>query len=125
MAEIPAPAIPGPKPAPGTPTGFTATIGADGALTLKWKCANPRGTSGTIYQVWRRSSPSAEFQYVGGSGSKTFVDPTIPAGSTAVTYQIQAVRSTAVGEPAQFIVNFGTDEGEAFASVASAPKLAA
>jgi hypothetical protein len=124
LAEIPAPATPSPKPAPGTPTNFTATIGADGALKLKWKCANPKGTSGTIYQVWRRSSPTAEFTYLGGSGTKTFVDPTIPAGATAVTYQIQAVRSTAAGPWAQFNVNFGAG-GTGVTATAVGPKLAA
>jgi hypothetical protein len=124
LAEIPAPATPGPKPAPGTPTRFTATLGGDGALTLRWSCANPRGTSGTIYQVWRRTSPAAEFTYVGGTGRKTFVDPTIPAGATAVTDQIQAVRSTVAGPWAQFNVNFGVG-GTGGATVLAAPKLAA
>jgi hypothetical protein len=43
-----------------------------------------------------------------------------------VTYRITAVRSTAVGLAAEFIVNFGTgSSGEMVASVVSAPKLAA
>jgi hypothetical protein len=111
LAEIPAPAVPSPRPAPGTPTDFAAALDGNGALSLKWKCANPPGSSGTIYQVWRRNSPTGEFTYLGGSGSKDFVDATIPAGSAAVTYQIQAVRSTAVGAWAQFNVNFGVAAG--------------
>jgi hypothetical protein len=69
-----------------------------------------------------------EFEYLGGSGAKEFIDATIPAGETALTYQIQAVRSTAVGLWATFNVNFGTNSaGGATTSVTetSAPKIAA
>ena len=126
LAEIPAPAIPSPRPAPGKPTDFVATLEENGAVTLKWKCPNPAGTSGTIYQVWRRDTPTGDFNYLGGTGSKSFEDATIPAGSGGVTYQIQAVRSTAVGLWAQFNVNFGVSSGgEMTASVVSAPKIAA
>lgn len=111
LAEIPAPATPGPVPAPGQPTGFAAALGADGTVTITWKCANPPGSTGTIYQVWRRIGAAGEFSYAGGTGAKKFVDATIPAGSTGVTYQIQAVRSTAVGPWAQFNVNFGVGTG--------------
>jgi hypothetical protein len=45
---------PAPRPAPGTPNRFAVALAGDGALTLKWKCNNPRGASGTMYQVWRR-----------------------------------------------------------------------
>lgn len=100
-------ATPTPRPAPGTPYKFTATLGADGALTLDWKCNNPRGSGGTIYQVWRRLGATGEFQYLSGSGTKKFVDGTIPAGTAQVTYRIQAVRSTAVGAWAEYAVNFG------------------
>jgi hypothetical protein len=123
LAEIPAPAIPSPRPAPGKPTDFTATLEENGSLNLKWKCANPAGTSGTIYQIYRRTSPTGEFTYIGGSGSKAFEDATIPAGSSGVTYQIQAVRSTAVGLWAQFNVNFGVSSGGGvtMASVSETP----
>ena len=113
MAEIPAPAIPSPRPAPGKPTSFIATLEENGALTLKWKCPNPPGSSGTLYQVSRRNTPTGDFNYLGASGTKKFVDATIPAGSSGVTYQIQAVRSTIAGAVAQFNVNFGVAGGGA------------
>jgi hypothetical protein len=111
LAEIPAPAIPSPRPAPGKPTGFVVTLEENGALTLKWKCPNPAGSSGTLYQVFRRNTPTGDFNYLGASGTKSFVDATIPAGSGGVTYQIQAVRSTIAGPLAQFNVNFGVSGG--------------
>ena len=110
LAQIPAPATPTAVTTLGKPTDFSVELSETGALTLTWKCASPRAT-GVVYQVWRCASPTDEFTYLGGSGSKLFVDSTIPAGSSQVTYQIQAVRSTAVGEFAQFNVNFGVSGG--------------
>ena len=98
---------PAPRPAPGTPNRFTVALAADGALTLRWKCNNPRGCSGTIYQVWRRIGSVGAFEYLGGAGTRAFVDATIPAGTPQVTYRIQAARSTAVGAWAQYTVSFG------------------
>jgi hypothetical protein len=50
-------------------------------------------------------------EFVGASGVKSFVDDTLPSGASPVTYQITAVRSTARGNPAQFVVNFGVGGG--------------
>lgn len=111
LAQIPAPATPTPVGPPGTPTDFTVTLNQDGSIELGWKCANPAGSVGTVYQVWRRVGGTGEFTYIGGAGDRKFLDTTIPAGSSAVTYQIQGVRSTAVGPFAQFNVNFGTSSG--------------
>lgn len=120
-------ATPEPVPQPGTPTSFKVTLNADGSLDLGWKCKNPPGSRGTIYQVWRKIG-AGEFTYVGGTGARKFVDSTVPAGTAGVTYQLQAVRSTAVGDWAQFNVNFGmTAGGTMTAAVAEAApaKLAA
>lgn len=109
---------PSPRPVPGTPGDFTVELRGDGALQLRWKCANPPGTAGTIYQIARRIGATGEFVLLGGTGTKSYLDTTVPAGSTGVTYQIQAVRSTGVGLPAQFNVNFGVSaSGQAEAGV--------
>lgn len=97
---------PAPRPAPGTPFKFVVTLQSDGSLMLGWKCNNPKGAGGTMYQVFRRVGTSGDFVYLGGSGKKDFVDATIPAGTSQVTYKIQAVRSTAIGEWAEYNVNF-------------------
>lgn len=117
LAQIPAPATPSPTPPPSKPSDLVVTLDDSGTINLKWKCANPARTSGTMYQLFRRTSASGEFQYIGGTGKKSFADNTLPAGSTAVTYQIQAVRSTSVGPSAQFNVNFGIGGGTMTASV--------
>jgi hypothetical protein len=107
MAEIPAPATPTGVTTLGQAYDFSVELDASGALNLKWKCSSPRA-SGVVYQIYRRIDPTGEFAYIGGCGTKSFTDATVPAGSSQVTYQIQAVRSTAVGPWAQFNVNFGT-----------------
>ena len=129
LALLPIPATPGPVAAPGTPTNFTVVLNPDGSLKLRWKCPNPAGAGGTIYQISRRTGSTGALNTIGGSGTRSFIDATVPAGVASVMYQIVAVRSTASGTAAQFLVHFGTGAsgGEAIASVVAvtAPKLAA
>ena len=115
------------EPAPGKPTGLVVTLDESGVLNLAWKCPNPPGTMGTVYQIWRRTTPTGAFEYLGGVGEKKFTDATIPAGSSQVSYQVQAVRSTAVGEWAQFDVQFGVGGGTvaSVSETAATPKIAA
>ncbi len=118
LAQIPPPATPGVTPPPGTPFEFTVGLLQNGALELKWKCNNPSGTQGTIYEVKRAIGGGAggpQFVFVGATGVKLFTDDTLPNGSAPVTYQITAVRSTQRGKPAQFTVNFGIGGGGGFA----------
>ena len=123
--------LPSPRPAPGTPGNFKVTLRDDGSLDLAWTCSNPRGSSGTIYQVFRRATPDGEFTYLGGTGDKKYLDDAIPAGASSMTYQIQAIRSTVAGPWAQFNVSFGTPVSAGGAMTASvdetpkSPKLAA
>lgn len=113
LAQIPAPADPSTAPPPGTPFDFTVGLLQNGALELKWKCTNPSGTQGTIYEV-KRAIGGGALNFVGATGVKVFTDDTLPSGSAPVTYQITAVRSTARGNPAQFTVNFGIGGGGGF-----------
>ncbi|MGE0295017.1 MAG: hypothetical protein AB7P97_21935 [Hyphomonadaceae bacterium] len=106
LAQIPPPADPSTAPPPGTPFEFRVGLLQNGALELRWKCNNPSGTQGTIYEV-KRSIGGGAFNFVGATGVKSFTDDTLPSGATPATYQVTAVRSTARGNPAQFTVNFG------------------
>jgi hypothetical protein len=127
LAEIPAPATPTTIGPPGTPTKLQATLNPDGSVALGWTCANPAGSQGTIYHVYRQLEATGEFTFVGGTGTRKFTDTTIPSGLTQVVYQIQAVRSSAIGIAAEFIVKFGTGAGAGTTamSLPVAPKLAA
>jgi hypothetical protein len=119
LAQIPPQAPPSPAPPPGTPYQLEVSLLQTGALKLRWKCQNPSGTSGTVYEVFRRNQPGAPFQYIGALGGRSFTDETLPSGSASVTYQITAVRSTVRGNPAQFTINFGIGGGGAFNFIAS------
>jgi hypothetical protein len=110
LADLPIPAKRSPKGAPGTPTELKVVMNPMGELELKWKCVNPKGTSGTLYMVYRRIGTGA-FVSLGGTGEKRFVDTTIPVGTSQIVYKIQGIRSTAAGEWAQFIVTFGMNAG--------------
>lgn len=123
LALIPPPAAPSRIPAPGTPTEFTATLLADGSLKLRWKCPNPANAVGTVYQLSRRTGATGPFDVVGIVGKRSFVDTTLPADTSSVTYEIVAVRSTTTGVANRFVVNFGVSNGAA--AVVGSPKLAA
>ena len=118
--------------APGEPRDFKVTLQGDGSLKMTWKCDN-HGTGGTMYQIFRRIGLAGEFAYIGGAGSRQFVDSTVPAGASQVTYQIQGMRPTAAGPWAQFNVNFGSAGSNAMASglsvtagtTGTGPKIAA
>ena len=95
----------------------------NGSVKLRWKCDNPAGSSGTLYHVFRKvGTAPGEFTFVGGSGSRTFVDGTVPSGVATIVYQVQAARTTAVGDAAEFVVNFGVGTGGLMtASVSESP----
>jgi hypothetical protein len=107
LAWIPQPKKRSPIGAPGRPYQFSVTLQPIGWVELRWKCRNARGSVGTMYEVWRRIGGAGALERVGMSGTKRFVDKTVPAGSGVVMYQVRAVRTTAVGEWAQFNVYFG------------------
>lgn len=109
LATLPAPAAKRPMGAPGTPSKLLTDLHGDGSLGLRWECKNPRGSCGTIYHLYRRVGRNGRFEYLGLSGEKQYTDKTIPNGATWIEYEIQAVRSTAKGERANFPVAFGTN----------------
>ncbi len=109
LASIPIPATPSPVGPPGQPSDFATELDGDGSLIITWKCVNPAG--GTMYQVFRQIGGEGDFDYIGGSGEKKYVDTTIPAGATQLTYKVQAQRTTGAGMWATFNVYFGTNAG--------------
>jgi hypothetical protein len=120
LARVPAAAKRSPTAEPGTPFELTTRLGGNGSLILQWKCKNPRGSTGTVYQLSRRIGPDGPFAYLGLTGEKRFVDNTIPAGATAIEYEIRAVRSTKAGEVAIFPVRFGTN-GQSLPAASTVP----
>ena len=108
-AQIPPPSAPGPVGPPGTPFDFRAGLNPDGTITLRWKCNNPAGSSGTVYTLKRRLSNETQFSIIGAVGLKRFTDFTLPLGSSSVQYIVSAQRGEQVGIPSSpFTVQFGT-----------------
>ena len=106
LAQIPAPSQPSPVGPPGRPFDLTVGLAQTGAIALRWKCDNPSGASGTVYEVQRRIGSGA-FSFLELAGERAFEDATIPAGSSNIVYQITAVRGKTRGQSALFLVNFG------------------
>ncbi len=99
----------------------SATLDASGGnLTLRWKAANPAGTSGTSYIIRRRLPGESEFAFIGVSGKKEFVDDSVSFGpevregihAPAVQYTVQGQRADSSGPLSPiFTVNFGQAPG--------------
>jgi hypothetical protein len=108
-ASVPAPKKKSRIAPPGAPFKFTFNARQDGAVKLKWKCKLPRGSTQTIYHIWRSIGMDDRFVLIGHSGKKEFLDETIPRGTTIVYYRVRAVRTTCQSEPADYFLRFGTD----------------
>ena len=109
LAEVPPRQDPSVLPPPGQPTNLNVSlISATGAIELKWKCVNPRGTSGTSYIVKRRLTNDDTFTFIGVTGERRFVDNTFIAGPDSVQYNVQAQRADSAGPVSEAIViHFG------------------
>jgi len=104
-----------PSEPPGQPTNITATLDDQGAITLKWKCTNPPGGN-VVYSITRRIGSTGAFNQVGASGSRIFLDESIPAGSAVVQYIVRGYRGQTVGPAsATFVLQFGVQGGGGFA----------
>ena len=122
LAQLPAPATPTSSGNPGTPRNFAATFGNVGQLLLNWKNSN---ATGCTYNIYRRLGATGNFETLGGVGDKKFTDDTVPAGTTQVQYQIQAVRSTGVSDFGLFTVFLGIENGSPALTLGTPAKLAA
>ena len=120
LAQIPPPAQPSPAPPPAKPTDLTVDLDpSGGALTLRWKAANPRGTSGTSYLVRRRLPGESQFAFIGVSGKKMIVDTTLPPGQDSVQYTVQPRADVSGPLSLIFTVTWPPPAGRLTASVAT------
>ncbi|GMU84513.1 MAG: hypothetical protein AMXMBFR47_43820 [Planctomycetota bacterium] len=92
---------------------MTVTLDASGGnITLRWKAANPTGTSGTSYIIRRRLPGESEFSFIGVFGKKEFIDDSLIAGPDSVQYTVQGQRADSSGPLSPiFTVNFGQAPG--------------
>lgn len=121
LAQIDPVAPPSPVGPPGACTDFKVFLNSDGSVRLTWKCKNPANAQGTGYAVRRRNGVTGGFLFVGTSGKKEFIDKTIPAGTSVVTYEVQGQRSGINGPVTQFTVQFGVGgNGQATVNISDA-----
>ncbi|MCE2967568.1 MAG: hypothetical protein ACK5WB_03680 [Phycisphaerales bacterium] len=126
LAQIPAPAARTPAPPPAQPTDLNATISPTGQLTLSFRAVN--SGSGTSFLIRRKLATESNFSFIGTATStrsvvKTFIDDTLPAGSTNMQYIIYGQRGSVRGADSPiFTVVIGGSAGERSVSVV---KLAA
>jgi hypothetical protein len=119
LAALPEPKTREPVAAPGSPYAPAVQLIAGGSLQLKWKCKNPVDGSGVVYEIHRQAADGT-MSYLATSGTRSFIDSTLPAGTASVTYAITAVRSTKKGFPTQFGVQFGTGGQQSIAMIRKA-----
>lgn len=128
-AQLDEPTAPRRVPAPGKVKQLTASLDPlSGAPVLRWKGNNPRGGGGVTYMVSRRLPGQPNFSFVGtaapsGPERRTFTDTTLPAGTTAVSYQVHTVRGATEGAAEEIQVRFGS-VGAGGTSTASVTKAA-
>jgi hypothetical protein len=109
-ASLPMPAAHSPIGAPGQPTGLKVVLHTQGEIELKWKCPNPKGSEGTMYEIQRKIGDGPNVP-LGTVGKKRFVDETLPRGTAYAMYSIRAIRSTRRGAVATFNVFLGVGKG--------------
>lgn len=108
LAQVPPPAPPSPAPLPGQPTNFSVGLTGSGGILLTWKSTNSSPSTGAYFTVRRRLAGENTFTVAGGTGSKSFVDDTVPFGTNLVTYLVQGFKGQAAGpESEQLTVQFG------------------
>lgn len=108
-AQVPAVQPPSPVGPPGTPTNFTVGLDPQGAIVVKFKCANPSASTGTTYLVRRKLPSQTSFAFFTVVGKKTFTDDTLPSGIAQAEYSVQAQRGDSSGvASATLVVKFGT-----------------
>ena len=127
IAQIQPPQPRTPSAPPGQPTDLSIALNpTTGALLVRWRCTNPDNVSGVVYNVKRRIGAGA-FAIIGATGEKRFEDFSIPAGTSQITYTVQAQHGSALGQPSTAIdVRFGTgSSGEVFIASTGPSRLAA
>lgn len=115
-AQIPEPVGPSPAEPPEAPSELTATFINGGRLDLAWK---GKGPTGTFYNVLRRLDESEPYVSIGTTTGKSFLDETLPAGTSRVEYQVVAQQTSNKVYGPEFIVRLGSGNGAQEVQVAA------
>jgi hypothetical protein len=78
---------------------MSATVLGNGTVRLRWKAPQPSPGAEVFTQIQRRFNGAGQFQVIGDTGAKTFVDTTVPAGTASVQYIFVAKRGEQQSDP--------------------------
>lgn len=108
IAGIPSPSPRTPSVPPVAPAEITARLDIEtGAITVRWKVAQPKGIAGVVYRVERSTGTGQTWELAGLVGGKSFEDGDVPTAST-ILYRIIAQRGNLASNPSQtLVINFG------------------
>lgn len=110
-ADVPPPAPPSPRGAPGMPTNITTALTNLGAIELAWKADNASASTGAFFVIQRKLDGETRWTNIGQTGAKSFSDATVPLGTTRATYIIIPWRGDLVGPAStQLSVQFGVED---------------
>jgi hypothetical protein len=95
LAQIPAPSPRNPGIPPNSPTDLRATLDTQtGELIVRWNASQPKSVTGVVYNIQRVVGTGTSFASAGLSGSKSFTDDNIPAGTSRIQYRVIAQRGS-------------------------------
>lgn len=118
IAEIPPPATPSSKGAPGIPTNLTSSADNMCRVMLKWKSTNSAASTGAVFQIRRKLAGQSKFRLIATVQGRKFQDDSIPAGTDSAIYIVKGIRGEAKGEPSEpttvyfHSVQTGDEDGE-------------
>jgi hypothetical protein len=118
-AQVPGPAAPVGRPAPGRPTDIDVELEGTGAVTISWSASDAAACDGAVYLVSRRLPGETGYTLIDAAPGLTaasgrrrmrFTDSTIPASAAGegVSYIIRGRRGERLGEACEPVaVQFG------------------
>lgn len=93
LAQIPAPQPRTPSVPPNAPFELRASLDTQtGELVVRWNASQPKGVNGVVYNVQRVIGTGTNFVSAGLTGTKSFTDDNIPAGTSRIQYRVIAQR---------------------------------
>lgn len=111
LAALPVPGTGGGGTTPPTmPSDVRAFLANDGSVLVEWKGIK-KDTA--FYSVWRSLSAGGTFIQVGSTDEKSYVDSSIPNGSSTATYYVKAHKGqleSSASEPVVVIFGCGLSQ---------------
>ena len=96
-AQIAPPAPSAPLPAPAAPAEVTATLQSDGTTKVNWTSAGARSVYALERLLFTADGSAGVWRPLRTATTREYVDASIPVGTTAAQYRVQATRAQKTG----------------------------